>query len=387
MTVPDRLPGGLDADTFLRDYWQKKPLVIRQAFADFESPVSADELAGLACEQAVESRIVVEEENGHPWQLHNGPFSTERFTSPPTANWTLLVQGLDHWVPEVADILDHFRFVPNWRLDDIMASYAPPGGSVGPHFDQYDVFLLQAQGHRRWQFGGACGEHSPRVDGTPLRILKDWEPEETVLLAPGDMLYLPPGIGHHGVAEDDCITLSVGFRAPTVDDLLTSFTDFLCTETDVSSHLSDGDTRLPDNPGTIGSDVLDRLQSELQSRLSDRRQLALWFGQFSTSPKNSDIVIPAEPPATRDDLLEALADGGTLRWNEGSRFAYAEFDDQTALFVDGERYLLSGDARPLAPLLCACSRPDMASVTALCRDSALAELVTVLYNQGSLYFE
>lgn len=387
MTVPARLPGGLSADTFLRDYWQKKPLVIRNAFEDFQCPVSPDELAGLACEQAVESRIVVEQENGHPWQLHNGPFGTDRFTSPPDGNWTLLVQGLDHWVPEVADILDHFRFIPNWRLDDIMASYAPPGGSVGPHYDQYDVFLLQAQGHRRWRFGGQCGEHSPRVEGTPLRILRDWQPDEEVLLAPGDMLYLPPGIGHHGVAEDDCITLSVGFRSPTVDDLLTSFTDFLCSETDVSTHLTDGEPGLVSNPGTIPATVLDRLQSVIEARISDRRQLALWFGQFSTAPKNSDIVIPAEPPATAGDLLEALADGEALRWNEGSRFAYTELDDQVALFVDGERYLLSGDARPLAPLLCASSRPDPVELTRLCQDEALAELLAVLYNQGSLYFE
>lgn len=387
MTVPDRLPGGMSAETFLRDYWQKKPLVIRQAFEGFQSPVSPDELAGLACEQAVESRIVVEQEDSHPWQLHNGPFSTDRFTSPPPGNWTLLVQGLDHWVPEVADILDHFRFVPNWRLDDIMASYAPPGGSVGPHFDQYDVFLLQAEGHRRWQFGGACSEHSPRVEGTPLRILKDWQPKEDVILGPGDMLYLPPGIGHHGVAEDDCITLSVGFRAPTVDDLLTSFTDFLCSETDVSAHLPDNNPGLPSNPGTIDGNVLDRLQAEIRTRISDRRQLALWFGQFSTSPKNSDIVIPAEPPATTDDLLAAIGDGEALRWNEGSRFAYTELDEQSALFVDGERYLLSGDARPLAPLLCAASRPDTSELARLCQDPALAELLTVLYNQGSLYFE
>ncbi|GGY84851.1 cupin domain-containing protein [Marinobacter zhanjiangensis] len=388
MTVPDRLPGGMPAETFLREYWQKKPLVIRQAFPDgVGCPVDADELAGLACEQAVESRIVVEQENGNPWQLHNGPFSTDRFTSPPTGNWTLLVQGLDHWVPEVADILDHFRFIPNWRLDDIMASYAPPGGSVGPHYDQYDVFLVQAEGHRRWQFGGQCSEQSPRVEGTPLRILKDWQPQEDVLLEPGDMLYLPPGIGHHGVAEDDCITLSVGFRAPTVDDLLTSFTDFLCSETDVSAHLPDSHPALPDNPGTIGQGVLDQLEAEIRSRLSDRRQLALWFGQFSTAPKNSDIVIPAEPQATTDDLVGALSDAGRLRWNEGSRFAYTELDDQTALFVDGERYLLSGDARPLAPLLCASSRPDTAKIAHLCQDPALAELMTVLYNQGSLYFE
>lgn len=158
--------GGLTPSEFLRDYWQKKPLVIRQAFPDFHCPVSADELAGLACEEGVESRIVIENDDGKPWQLHNGPFSPDRFSSLPEQDWTLLVQGLDHWVPDIADLLEHFRFIPNWRLDDIMASFAPKGGSVGPHYDQYDVFLLQAQGHRRWTFGGHCDHTSPRVEGT-----------------------------------------------------------------------------------------------------------------------------------------------------------------------------------------------------------------------------
>ncbi|WP_339801557.1 cupin domain-containing protein [uncultured Marinobacter sp.] len=387
MATITELPGGLAADVFLRDYWQKKPLVIRQAFVDFECAVSADELAGLACEESVESRLIVEQENGAPWQLHNGPFTPEQLTSPPAGNWTLLVQGLDHWVPEIADILDHFRFVPNWRLDDIMASYAPPGGSVGPHYDQYDVFLLQAQGHRRWQFGGRCDAGSPRLEGTPLRILSDWQAEETVVLAPGDMLYVPPGIGHHGIAEDECITLSVGFRAPTTDDLLTGFTDFLCSETPVDGHLPDLNPELPDNPGEIQPQVLEQLRSLIVDQIDNPRQLALWFGQFSTAPKNADIVMPAEQPMQADELKSWLASGAILRWNEGSRFAYTGLEQQTALFVDGDRYLLSGDARPLAQVLCAASRPDQQALLALCADDTLAELLTVLHNQGSVYFE
>ncbi len=379
--------GGLTPSEFLRDYWQKKPLVIRQAFPGFQCPVSPDELAGLACEEGVESRIVIENENGKPWQLHNGPFSEDRFRQLPSEDWTLLVQGLDHWVPEIADLLEHFRFVPNWRLDDIMASYAPKGGSVGPHYDQYDVFLLQAQGHRRWTFGGHCDHTSPRVEGTPLRILSHWEGEETVVLAPGDMLYLPPGIGHHGVAEDDCITLSVGFRAPTIDDILTGYTDFLCSQADAAEHLNDPDLQVQANPGTIASGVIDRLAAIIREQLDDRRQLALWFGQYATAPKNMDIVVPADQPASDADIAEAIRAGEQLRWNEGSRFAYHELDDETALFVDGEQYLLRGDARPLAPLLCAGARIDMTALQAFCEDSALLGLLTTLYNQGSIYFE
>ena len=379
--------GGRSAADFLRDYWQKKPLVIRQAFPEFRSPVSPDELAGLACEEGVESRLVIENDDGKPWQLHNGPFDPERFSSLPEHDWTLLVQGLDHWVPDAADLLEHFRFVPNWRLDDIMASYAPKGGSVGPHYDQYDVFLLQAQGHRRWTFGGHCDHTSPRVDGTPLRILSSWEGEETVTLAPGDMLYLPPGIGHHGVAEDDCITLSVGFRAPTVDDILTGFTDFLCGQSDASDHLDDPDLQIQRNPGTIAPEVIDRVADVIHRKMSDRRQLTLWFGQFTTAPKSMDIVVPSEEPIAPEVFSDLVREGAQLRWNEGSRFAFHEFGGETALFVDGEQYLLKGDARPLAPLMCAGARIDMTELATLVDDTAIGGLLSHLYNQGSVYFE
>jgi len=379
--------GGLTPSEFLRDYWEKKPLLIRQAFPGYQCPVSPDELAGLACEDSVESRIIIENDNGKPWQLYNGPFAPERFRQLPEKNWTLLVQGLDHWVPEIADLLDHFRFIPNWRLDDIMASYAPEGGSVGPHYDQYDVFLIQARGHRRWTFGGQCDHTSPRLEGTPLRILSHWEGEETVTLAPGDMLYLPPGIGHHGVAEDDCITLSVGFRAPTVDDILTGFTDFLCEHSDADEHLADPDLTVQDNPGTITPAVIERIEAVIREKMLNRRNLALWFGQYATAPKSPDIVIPPDDPATEADLAEAIRAGETLRWNEGSRFAYHELGDETALFVDGEQYLLRGDARPLAPVLCAGSRINMQALARLTEDPALLQLVTTLYNQGSIYFE
>lgn len=379
--------GGISAADFLRDYWQKKPLVIRQAFPGFQCPVSADELAGLACEEGVESRIVIENDDDKPWQVHNGPFSPDRFSTLPDQDWTLLVQGLDHWVPDIADLLDNFRFVPNWRLDDIMASYAPKGGSVGPHYDQYDVFLLQAQGHRRWTFGGHCDHTTPRVEGTPLRILSSWDGEETVTLAPGDMLYLPPGIGHHGVAEDDCITLSIGFRAPTIDDILTGFTDFLCSQSDAADHLNDPDLRVQDNPGTIAPEVIDRLEGVIREKLSDRRQLSLWFGQYATVPKSMDIVVPSDEPIAPEVFRDLILDGAQLRWNEGSRFAYHELGDETGLFVDGEQYLLRGDARPLAPLLCAGARIDMEALAPLSEDDAICGLLSNLYNQGSVYFE
>ncbi|WP_097461177.1 cupin domain-containing protein [Mangrovitalea sediminis] len=377
--------GDLSIETFLRDYWQKRPLLIRQAIPDLVSPISADELAGLACEENVEARIVIENDNGKPWQLRHGPFDESHFEKLPDSPWTLLVQGLDHWVPEVAELLDRFRFIPNWRLDDIMASYAPDGGSVGPHFDYYDVFLLQVEGRRRWQVGGNCDSHSPRLSGTPLRILSDFQPDEEWVLEPGDMLYLPPQVAHWGVAEGDCITFSVGFRSPTHEEIITSFSDYCCHQEDSERHLEDRDLRLQDNPGRIDTQVLDDLEAIIREKLLDRRQLTLWFGQFSTEPKHEDIVIPLDEPWSDQDIRELIDSGAPICWNEGSRFAYHDLGDETALFVDGERYLLRGEARELAPLLCRRYEVDTEQLARLIDDQALLELVTLLFNQGSLY--
>ena len=224
--TPLQLLGGLTAREFLRDYWQKKPLLVRQAIPDFESPISPDELAGLALEEEVESRLVIEH-GERPWELQRGPFIEDTFQDLPERDWTLLVQAVDQFVPEVAELLEDFKFLPKWRIDDLMISFAAPGGGVGPHFDNYDVFLLQAHGHRRWQIGQMCDADSPLLPHADLKILAQFEPTDEWVLAPGDMLYLPPRLAHCGTAEDDCMTYSVGFRAPSAAEVLTHFTDFL----------------------------------------------------------------------------------------------------------------------------------------------------------------
>jgi len=385
-----QLLGGLSRETFLRDYWQKKPLLIRQAIPDMVSPVDADELAGLACEPGVESRLVIEDDDGKPWQLHQGPFAESRFSELPETHWTLLVQGLDHWVPEVADLLARFRFIPNWRVDDIMASYAPRGGSVGPHYDQYDVFLLQAEGHRQWQVGGRCDAQSARVPGTPLRILEEFDAEETWVLAPGDMLYLPPHLAHWGVAQDDCITLSVGFRAPGHSDILTGFTDYLGDLLDDDLRYTDPDLEPTDNPGAIAPEALDQLQRILEHYTRDREALALWFGQSVTEPKHEGVVSAPDEPYSPEDIRDLMEHGWGVRWNEGSRFSYVDLPGRNgnagrALFADGERFILRGDAAALAPLLSNSHRIPADRLAPFLEDEALLGLVTTLFNQGSLY--
>lgn len=382
------LLGGLTESEFLREYWQKKPLLIRQAIPGMTSPVDAGELAGLACEEGVESRLVIENKDGAPWQLEQGPFPEDRFSQLPESHWTLLVQGLDHWVPEVADLLARFRFIPNWRVDDIMASFAPKGGSVGPHFDQYDVFLLQAEGHREWRTGGHSDGNSPRVSGTPLNILSRFSEEQRWVLAPGDMLYLPPHLAHWGIACDDCITLSVGFRAPGHSDILTGFTDYLSDSLTDDQRYADPHLSPTDSPGAITGDTLAQLEAILSQHIHNPQALGLWFGQAMTEPKHAGIVPAAEEPIDAETLLARIEQGVGLRWNEGSRFAYLDLPDEPmarALFVDGERFILRGEARDLAPVLTDQHRHSADILAPFARDPALLELMAQLCNQGSLY--
>ncbi|KAK3285753.1 hypothetical protein CYMTET_6655 [Cymbomonas tetramitiformis] len=214
-------------DHFLEHYWQKRPLLIRQAIPDFSSPVEADDLAGLACDSEVSSRIILEKDGSEPWELRHGPFDEEDFFALPETHWSLLVEGADRFVPPIAELLDLFTFIPRWRCDDIMVSYSPEGGSVGPHSDNYDVFLLQANGAKSWAVNAAAHFHPDDFDaheeGLEVRILKDFSAEAQRVLQPGDVLYLPPRVAHHGVTLQEGMTYSVGFLAPKHQDLLTSY--------------------------------------------------------------------------------------------------------------------------------------------------------------------
>jgi 50S ribosomal protein L16 3-hydroxylase len=211
---------GIGARRFLTEYWQKKPLLLRNALPGFVSPLTPDELAGLALETDVESRLVLERGKRERWELRNGPFSAAQFKRLPKQRWTLLVQAVDHWVPPVRALFNHFAFLPAWRFDDIMVSYAVDKGGVGPHFDYYDVFLLQGLGQRRWRIGDRCDVSTPLRTDTQLRILKRFTTREEFVLEPGDLLYVPPGIAHWGTAVGECMTYSIGFRAPSEVELL-----------------------------------------------------------------------------------------------------------------------------------------------------------------------
>ncbi|MGF6096424.1 JmjC domain-containing protein [Pseudomonas sp. 18175] len=381
--IPLQLLGGITAREFLRDYWQKKPLLIRQAIPDFESPIDADELAGLALEEEVESRLVIEH-GERPWELRRGPFAEDAFSTLPEREWTLLVQAVDQFVPEVAELLEQFRFLPSWRIDDVMISFAAPGGSVGPHFDNYDVFLLQAQGKRNWKIGQMCNSESPLLQHADLRILAEFEESAEWVLEPGDMLYLPPRLAHFGIAEDDCMTYSVGFRAPSAAEVLTHFTDFLSQYLTDEERYTDADAQPVSDPHQIQTDALDRLKSLLAEHMSDERMLLTWFGQFMTEPRYPELVAGEE--LGEEDFISALEEGAILVRNPSARMAWSEVDDDVLLFASGQSRYLPGKLRELLKLICAADALHAENLGPWLADEDGRDLLCELVKQGSLGF-
>lgn len=372
-----------DPAAFLRDYWQQQPLLIRNPWDFWSNPVDPDELAGLACEEVVQSRIITRSQQA--WELEHSPFPETRFTAPGRDPWTLLVQSVDHHLASVAALLDPFRFVPNWRVDDVMVSYAVDGGGVGPHFDHYDVFLVQGLGRRCWEIGALCDDSTALMPHDGLRLLADFQPVAEWILEPGDILYVPPRVAHRGIAiGDDCMTYSIGFRAPSRAELIESWADDMVPGLSDSDRYEDPQLAAQDNPGEISADAIARLQGMITDVLLDKPQFARWFGQYNTTPKNPEIDWQPDQPATTDDIRQWLAAGTPLVRNPASRFAFIrEAPSSILLFADGHSFTCTDDAARFAEAVCA------AAQLAIAPDSspAVLELIAALYNEGSLGFD
>lgn len=365
--------GGLPAADFLARHWQKTPLLIRRAIPGWASPITPDELAGLACEEGVESRLVTHRRGR--WAVRHGPFDEADFARLPPRGWSLLVQGLDLWEPAVAALRDRFRFVPDWRLDDVMVSYAPPGGGVGAHVDQYDVFLLQGLGRRRWRIGGAAETRPAWLPDQPLKLLADFRPAEDWVLEPGDMLYLPPGWAHDGVAEDDCLTFSIGFRAPSVAELAGRFAAAIDDAGDDGRRYADPDLTPQENPGEIPDAAIERVRTLLAERLDDRRFLAAWLGALLTEPKEER---EAPPPRKRRP-------SGALKRTIDSRLAFARGADGVTLFADGIAHQApAGAVAEVATRLCGGGVLTSEQAKAAWSEPATAALLDALLGQGAI---
>ncbi len=383
MNEPLTLLGNRCPETFLAEYWQKQPLLIRDALPGFTSPISPEELAGLCCEAEVESRLVLEQADSAPWTVEYGPISENRFAELPKTHWTLLVQECNRYIPELAELREQFNFIPDWRVDDVMASYAPRQGSVGPHTDQYDVFLIQAHGTRRWQISTDPVPDDNFLPDIDLCIMREFTATTEWILHPGDMLYLPPGVAHHGVALEDNITLSVGFRAPSHAELLNSFAEHVASQLTPAQRFADPALRLQQHPGEISRDALTQVRGILQKVLADDTSIEQWFGEFITEAKNEHVPEEIE---TLDEhrFLQTFATKNRLHRNEQTRFAFIA--NNTALFINGQHYPLSAELAFAAPLLCDQHQWSHAQLQNELTQPGFAKLLTTLYNHAYVYF-
>jgi len=346
------LLGGLTTERFLERHWQKRPLLVRGAIADHALPTSRDEITALACRSGINARLIVGSEIAEDWSVRSGPFTPEDLDALPGHGWTVLVQEVDRHLPVFAELLDRFRFVPNWRIDDVMVSYAADGGGVGPHIDRYDVFLLQAAGRRRWRITSTPVTDESLVPGVELPLLANFEPDEEWLLEPGDLLYLPPRLGHDGVADGECVTCSIGFRVPDPRELCARYITQLSPQAFDAIRYADPDLQKPEHLGEIPAAARRRLRESVQRLFADESEFDRWVGRFVTAPLRGAPSGPVEL-ITPSEIRSRLAGGAVLTRSAPAHFAWQRDDDGTVrLFVGGEDYPLGRGQETFAELLC-----------------------------------
>lgn len=383
------LLGGLSRQQFLDEYWQKKPLLVRQAIPDAQGLSNPDELAGLSLEDEIESRILIGAEKGKQsqWQLKHGPFNDEIYHSLPENEWTLLVQAVNFYLPQFTPLVSQFDFLPKWRIDDVMASYAAPGGSVGPHFDNYDVFLIQGQGKRHWKIGQLCDESSLLKQHPDLRLLKDFDVQEEWILEPGDMLYLPPKVAHFGVAVDSCITYSLGFTSPSTSQVAEYFCDDVLERDLSSKRYTDPPLVAQTASGALNTKAIQQFKQMLIEELDKPEVVSDWLARMISEPKYSDYSPAENEPLNDDAFLSLLENGEPLYRDEASRFIFTENEDKTiTLYINGSQYPHPG-CPELVSTLCDELILNPATLRPLLHNTEIISWFNQLYCSGYIYFD
>lgn len=352
------LLGGMSPQRFLQDYWQKKPLLIRQAFPAFKPLIERDALFKLASRDDVEGRLIsiVEEQ----WQLRNGPFN--RLPSLRQKAWTLLVQGVNLHSDAANDLLNQFRFIPDARLDDLMISYATDSGGVGPHFDSYDVFLLQAHGKRQWKI--SAQNDLSLMDGLPLKILKNFQPEQEFVLEPGDMLYLPPQYAHDGVAVGECMTYSIGFRAPSYQELGEAFLQFMADSIDLPGRYTDPDLKPAVRPAEIGNLMLEKVAAEISKVRFTDDDIRIFLGEYLSDPKANVFFDTPDAPMSLAAFRKAASKSGVMLSRKTRMLYRGKF-----IFINGESLVADGNDKTMLAMLANDRRLDGTAVGALSPDA------------------
>ena len=361
---------------FLEKCWQKQPVVLKNAFPNFVDPITPDELAGLAMEPEVDSRLV-SHKNGE-WQASNGPF--EDFDGLGETGWSLLAQAVNHWHAPSAELVRPFRVLPDWRLDDLMISFSVPGGGVGPHIDQYDVFIIQGMGSRRWR----VGDKLPMRQFCPHPALLHVDPFEPIIdedLEPGDILYIPPGFPHDGFTHETAMNYSVGFRGPNGRDLISSFADYALENDLGGEHYSDPDLTCRDHVGRIEDYEVDRLRGMMIEMLNQPEDFKQWLGRFATTPRHELDIAPAEPAYEPDEILDALLGDEVLTRLSGLRV----LNIGDSFFVNSEP--MKAVEPKAADALCRYTSVGKKELGDALNNPAFVAELTDLVNQGYWYFD
>jgi 50S ribosomal protein L16 3-hydroxylase len=332
------LLGGLTVNEFLRNYWQKKPLLVRRSLPGFNGLIGRQKLIALACAEDAQARLVKQRRG--KFELQQGPFEPEDLDKLGKTSWTLLVQGVNHHIPEAAELLRNFAFIPYTRLDDLMVSYAPKGGGVGPHFDSYDVFLLQGSGHRRWQLSAQADRSL--IEGAPLRILRDFRVEQEWVLEAGDMLYLPPHYAHNGIAEDDCMTYSIGFRTPAYQELAEQFLVYLQDRIKVDGMYEDPDLETQKHPSEIGMSMLRQAERVIRQVRWDREDIANFIGCYLSEPKPHIFFAAPKRPMNLAKFRQTIQQRGIRLDLKSQMLCYAG-----RIFMNGQDHQVDQHDYPL----------------------------------------
>ncbi|WP_076411274.1 cupin domain-containing protein [Shewanella sp. UCD-KL12] len=373
--------GQLTPEIFLKQYWQKKPLVIRQGFKNFKDLLSPEEMAGLACDELVESRRIYKEQGD--WQAEFGPFQSYEHLG--ESDWTLVVQALNNWVPDAEKLIQCFDFIPRWRFDDVMVSYATPGGGVGPHIDLYDVFICQGSGRRRWRVGDR-GPHKEFAVHPALLHTEAFDPIIDVELLPGDILYLPPGFPHDGVTLESSMSFSVGYRTASTKDMVSALADHLIDNELGCEQVEDPDRKLSVNSGRVDVNDLSRIKAQLLSQLNDQL-ISEFSGRYLTQSK-CELDLPDENLGfSCEDFKQIIQNQPLIRIGGLKALYFDASVDRGVFFLNGEQVTLPLSLIDVIPVLCDNQTISYDHLSNWLEDTAFVEIMLEWINCGYWYFE
>ena len=380
MTEPLAVLGGITAEQFLAEYWQKKPLLVRNGLPEIVGLLEPQDVQELALEEHASARLIRQKDkNPNEWHVKSSPLTKGDFQKLPKL-WSILVQAVDHYSFDLSELWKKFPFIPQWRRDDIMVSYAPKGGSVGKHFDFYDVFLVQGHGHRRWQLGQMCDANTAFVPNQPLKLLPEIDVQFDEVLAPGDLLYVPPGMAHYGVAEDDCLTFSFGFRMPNIAGMMERISDQFSANTLLQNPVIDIARKQMSQIGEINSTELSYLKDLVLAQLQDSAALDAAIMSYMSEPKYPDNI-PEPDEIEADDLQEILHEGYEVLLEPASRLLYTESDGILSFWGNGEALCI---AETFTPKLKAIADGESLAFDSEFNELEILENVAYLLNESIL---